>query len=181
MALATLPTFTPSAVIALVTPPPTQSDPAGISFPYFGIANTVALPAGSSPATVLITNLGPEPAFVLIATAVATTTGTASAGSLAVTLASGTSVVVGQAVVGTGIAQGTFVSAISGTALTLSQVTTAALVGGTLNFVAPVAPATGTAVQAGGELALAYVNSGFFSAFCTNGGSRAILNVAVGV
>src|ERR1039457_3919014 len=107
MALNLIGTFTPSATFALVTPPPTQSNPLGINLPYAGIANTVALPAGSSPASVLITNLGPEPAFVSLGVAVVSPTGTANAGSTAVTLSAGTSVAVGQSVVGTGIAQGT--------------------------------------------------------------------------
>ena len=181
MAINLIGTFTPSATFTLVTPPPTKSDPLGISMPYAGIANTVALPAGSSPATVLITNLGPEPAFISMGTAVVSPTGTAIAGSTAVTLSSGTSVVAGQAVVGTGIAEGTFVQAINGTALTLSQPTTAVLAGGTLSFVAPVTQATGIVVQVNTPLSLDYVGSGFLSALCTVGASRAILSVAVGV
>jgi len=186
MALNLIPTFTPSATFLLVTPPPTQSDPLGISMPYQGIANTVALPAGSSPATVLITNLGPEPAFMGLGTAVATTTGTAAAGVKAVTLASGASVAVGQAVIAVGVPQGTVVSAISGSGsgaiLTLSQATTAALSTTTIVFVAPVTPATGIAVMPNQPpVALDYVSSGYLSAICTVGASRAILSVAVGV
>ncbi len=55
------------------------------------------------------------------------TTGTASAASTALTVASGTGIKVGQMVTGLGIAAGTYVAAVSGTAVTLSQNTTAAL------------------------------------------------------
>jgi len=55
------------------------------------------------------------------------TTGTASSGSTALTVASGTGIAVGQEVSASGITAGTTVSAISGTSVTLSAVTTAAL------------------------------------------------------
>lgn len=55
------------------------------------------------------------------------TTGTASSGSTALTVASGTGIAVGQLVTGAGIAPGTYVSAVSGTSVTLSAATTAAL------------------------------------------------------
>ena len=182
MALATLSTFTPSASFTLVTPPPTQSDPLGISLPYAGIANTVALPAGSSPATILVTNLGPEPAFVGTGVAVATTTATAASGSKALVVASGTSIAVGQAAIAAGIPQGAVVTAVSGTAVTISLATTAALSTTAINFVAGVTPATGIAVMPNQPpLALDYVGNGFLSAICTVGASRAILSVAVGV
>jgi hypothetical protein len=57
----------------------------------------------------------------------ASTTGSASSGSTALTVASGTGIVPGQVVSGAGIAPGTFVAAVSGTSVTLSQNTTAAL------------------------------------------------------
>jgi hypothetical protein len=55
------------------------------------------------------------------------TTGTASAASTALTVASGTGIQKGQAVSGAGIAPGTSVTNVSGTAVTLSLNTTAAL------------------------------------------------------
>lgn len=55
------------------------------------------------------------------------TTGTASSGSTALTVASGTGIQVGQLVTGAGIAANTTVAAVSGTSVTLSQNTTAAL------------------------------------------------------
>jgi len=55
------------------------------------------------------------------------TTGTASSGSTALTVASGTGIAVGQLVTGAGIAAGTYVAAVSGTSVTLSANTTAAL------------------------------------------------------
>jgi uncharacterized protein (TIGR03437 family) len=66
---------------------------------------------------------------------VITTTGTASDASTALTVASGTGIAVGQPVLGTGIAAGTTVSAVNGTAVTLSAATTAALAGGAVSFV----------------------------------------------
>lgn len=57
----------------------------------------------------------------------ASTTGTASSGSTALTVASGTGIQVGQVVTGAGIAPNTTVAAVSGTSVTLSQNTTAAL------------------------------------------------------
>lgn len=62
------------------------------------------------------------------------TTGTASSGSTALTVASGTGIVVGQIVTGVGIAPGTSVAAVTGTAVTLSQNTTAALSTTAVNF-----------------------------------------------
>ena len=76
--------------------------------------------------------------FEVAPDAAVNTTGTASSGSTAVTLASGTGVVVGQIVTGTGIAPGTAVKAIAGTALTLSQNTTASLSTTALNFASTV-------------------------------------------
>ena len=184
MALTLVGTFTPSGYAQFAT----AQDP-GISTTFTGFYTTnpraiptaIALPAGSTPATVLISNAGPEPCWVSIAAATATTTGTATAGSTAVTLASGTSVAVGQVVVGAGIAPGTFVLVISGTALTLSQPTTAALSTTALNFVTPVTPSTGTLIQPGvAPLALAYVSSGFVCALCLNASSRSVLNISVG-
>ncbi|KAA6459646.1 hypothetical protein DYQ86_16130 [Acidobacteria bacterium AB60] len=62
------------------------------------------------------------------------TTGTASSGSTALTVASGTGIQVGQAVTGAGIAPNTTVAAVSGTSVTLSQNTTAALSGTAVTF-----------------------------------------------
>jgi hypothetical protein len=55
------------------------------------------------------------------------TTGTASANSTTLTVASGSGIVAGQLVAGAGIAPGTSVISVSGTTVTLSQPTTAAL------------------------------------------------------
>ena len=181
MALTTIPTFTPSGYATLVTPPATKSDPSGVSMPYYGIANTIALPAGSTPATILINNLGPEPAVVTVNTAAKTTTATATAGSTALTVASGTSIVIGQAAIAVGIPEGAFVTAVNGTAVTINVATTAALSTTAINFVTQVTLSTGTAVQVNTPLALAYVSSGFISAICSVGMSRAILAISVGV
>jgi len=75
----------------------------------------------------------------------ATTTGTASSGSTALTVASGTGIVVGQVVTGTGIPDPsqtgnpswTVVAAVAGTSVTLSQNTTASLSGTAVNFYTP--------------------------------------------
>lgn len=77
-------------------------------------------------------------------TAQATTTGTASSGATALTVASGTGIVVGQIVLGTNIpdpsqsgAAWTTVTAVAGTAVTLSQFTTGSLSGTTVKFYTP--------------------------------------------
>ena len=63
------------------------------------------------------------------------TTGTATTGSTALTVADATNVAVGDLVYGTGIAAGVTVAAVSGTAVTLSANTSAAINGGEINFV----------------------------------------------
>lgn len=70
--------------------------------------------------------------------AVASTTGTASSGSTALTVASGTGIVVGQVVVGAGIPWLTTVTVVAGTAVTLSQNTTAPLSVTAVSFYTPV-------------------------------------------
>jgi hypothetical protein len=72
--------------------------------------------------------------FEVSADAAVNTTGTASSGSTALTVASGTGIVVGQIVTGVGIAPGTSVAVVAGTAVTLSQNTTAALSTTAVNF-----------------------------------------------
>jgi hypothetical protein len=185
MALATIPTFTASGYLQMSTPPAPLPNASSTAYPplYGSVPNTLALPAGSSPATVLIQNLGPEPAIVLLTTAAATTTGTVAAGSMAMTVASGTSIAVGQAVIDSAgkLKQGTFVAAVSGTAVTLSQPALGAMSGAAVNFVVPVTLSTGIAVTPWWPLALAYVASGFISAISASPGSRSVLNVAVGV
>jgi hypothetical protein len=64
----------------------------------------------------------------------ATTTGTASLGSTALTVASGTGLAAGQLVFGSGIAPGTFLASGSGTSWALSQATTSALSSTTVAF-----------------------------------------------
>ena len=64
----------------------------------------------------------------------ATTTGTAISGSTALTVTSGTGIVVGQVVTGAGIAPSTTVAAVNGTAVTLSQATIAALSSTSVTF-----------------------------------------------
>jgi hypothetical protein len=86
----------------------------------------------------------------------ATTTGTASNGSTALTVASGTGLGVGQSVNGNGIAAGTVVSAVSGTSVTLSLATTAALSSTPLTFIGTVvATTTGTASTGSATLTVA--------------------------
>jgi hypothetical protein len=66
---------------------------------------------------------------------VTTSVGSASSGSTAVTLtASNTQILTGMLVTGTGIAAGTVVAAVSGTSVTLSANTSAAISAGTLTF-----------------------------------------------
>jgi len=87
------------------------------------------------------------PSPVTSSQAQANTTGTASSGSTALTVASGTGIVVGQVVIGTNIADPsnsgkawTTVTAITGTSVTLSQNTLGALSTTSLSFFTP--PAT---------------------------------------
>jgi hypothetical protein len=61
----------------------------------------------------------------------ATTTVTASAGSTALTVASGTSIAVGQIVTAFGIPSGAYVTVVSGTAITINVATLVALAAGT--------------------------------------------------
>jgi len=76
---------------------------------------------------------------------VASPTGTASSGSFTLTVSSGTGIIVGQVVTGTGIADPsqtghpawTVVENVSGTTVTLSQYTISAISGTTVNFYAP--------------------------------------------
>lgn len=177
MALAT---FTFQAAVNIATPPPLPPNPSSYVLPpYVPIATTVALPAGSSPTTVLVTNLGAEAAFVALTTAAATTTATGTAGSTTITVASSTSIATGQAAIAVGIAVGTYVVAVSGTTVTLSQPITAGLSGTTINFVTQVTPTTGVAVTAQSPVALAYGSNTFVSARCSSA-VGAFLNVAVG-
>lgn len=68
------------------------------------------------------------------ANVVATTTGTASSGSTALTVASATGIAAGQWVYGAGIANGTIVNSISGTNVILSAATTEALSSTSVSF-----------------------------------------------
>jgi hypothetical protein len=159
---------------------------------WLAVPTTVALPVGSSPAAVVIENLGPEPAFVLLTTAAATTTATqATVGALSIVVASDAGVQVGQSVVGVGIAPGTLVTgpatsssnpAVSSTTITISQPTTAVLSTTAVSFVVPVTLGTGIAVQVNQATPpLAYVSGGVVTAMCMNLGSKSILNIVVGV
>jgi hypothetical protein len=69
-------------------------------------------------------------------------TGTASNASTALTVTSGAGIAVGMPVSGTGIAAGTHVSAVSGTSVTLSANTTAAITAGTVFIGGPLRAAT---------------------------------------
>jgi lysophospholipase L1-like esterase len=64
----------------------------------------------------------------------ATTTGTASSGSTALTVASATGIGIGELVIGAGIPPGDLITAISGTSITLSVATTAALSSTSVSF-----------------------------------------------
>lgn len=62
------------------------------------------------------------------------TTATASSGSTTLTVASADNIMLNDPVSGTGLAQGTFVTAISGTSITISQATTGALSSAAVTF-----------------------------------------------
>jgi len=147
----------------------------------------VLLPSNLSPTAALIQCIGPQPAVILLGTAVATTTGTVAAGATAMTVASGTSIAVGQLIVGIGIASGTYVAAVTGTAVKLSQPAAAALSGATVNFVGAVTNATGIVVLPNTALPLLGIGSNtYLSYICQSGGyaggasSVAVLNIATG-
>lgn len=182
MALQTYPTLTPSGYLTFSVPPSRNSDPSGVQpAPYSPVANTQPLPAGSTPDKALITNVGSDSVFVVLTTAAKTTTATAAVGATVLTVASATSIAVGQAVLATGVPDGTFVTSVSGTAIGISQPVTAALSTTTINFVAPVTSNTGNAIAPNGVVSLAYGSNTFVSAICGGGSGRAVVNVAVGV
>jgi hypothetical protein len=184
MALTLVGTFTPSGYLTFQTaknPGVSNTFNGGVAYNPFAVPTGYALPAGSSPATVLIENAGPDACVVLISAAAESPTGTANAGSTALTVSSGTGIVVGQAVVGAGIAPGTTVAAVSGTAVTLSLATTAA-VSSTVNFLTVLTLQTGIMIQPGtSPLALDYVSSGFIQALAIAPNGASTVNVAVGV
>jgi hypothetical protein len=185
MALTLYPTFTPSGWLNFATALVQLQGVTQTGIPQFGsvAAPTGAkLPAGTSPASVLISNIGPDPAVVAIAAATASTTGTATAGSTALAVTSGTSIAVGQVVVGVGIAPGTVVASVSGTAVTLSIPTIAALSTTAVAFLNAIGYQSGIVVQPGNPpLGLAYVSSGYIQALCYNQSGKAVLNITVGV
>lgn len=186
MALQTLPTLTPSgyAEFATAIVPFNYTTFSGVPATQpTAVATAIALPAGTAPDKILLQNLGADPAIVTIAAAAATTTGTAAAGSTTMTVASATGIVVGQVVVAVGVPAGTAALAISGTTVTLTQATTAALSSAAVNFITPaqVGSVNGISCIPQDPLVLAYVASGFICAICINSASRAILNVTVGV
>lgn len=182
MALAT---FAPSgyALLTAATVPSISTTPSGITATNFVVAPmAIALPAGSAPAAVLLQNLGPDPASILIAAAAATTTATqAIVGSRTIVVASASGVAIGQVVVAAGISQGTLVVGISGTTITISQPTTAALSTTAVNFITAVTTTSGIACMPGAPLALAYVASGFVCGICLNPAGRSIISCTVGV
>jgi hypothetical protein len=181
MALTLIATFTPSAYLVLAAPPqPAYNPTLSAAGPQVPIANTLALPAGSSPASALITNIG-KPGVVLLTTATATTTGTVAPGSTAMTVASGANIAVGQAVIGAGLNPGTFVAKVSGTAVTLSQPAIAQMTTAAVNFVVPVTLSTGMMVTAQAPISLAYASNTFISVISIDAIGPTILYVAVGV
>jgi len=141
--------------------------------------SAVALPNGSTPDKVLLTNLSGEPAICLLTTAAATTTATGSQGSNTITVASATSIAVGQAAVAAGVPQGAVVTGISGTTVTLSMNLAAPLSSTAINFVNTVQLNTGIAIMPQQPQFLAIGSNTFLSA--VSSGTRTVLNVAVGV
>jgi len=171
MAVSTLPVFTPTGY--------TQ-----VTAKYYPQA--VALPLVGGETSALIQNIGPAPAVVLLGVTARATTGTVAAGSTAMTVANGTSVAVGQLIVGVGIVSGTYVAAVSGTAVTLSLAASAALSSTTVNFIASVTNATGIVVLPNNMLPLGIGSKTYLTYICQSGGysggasSTAALNIAVG-
>lgn len=114
-----------------------------------------------------------------VATTQATTTTGVTSGSASVTLAaSNANIVVGQIVTGTGIPAGTIVSAISGTALTLSQNATASAggVAVTLTFAGTeIIQLSAFSVQAGEDITLTLrAHSSYLDTLYFNGFTRSV-------
>lgn len=119
-------------------------------YPYYPITTSPITPSGGFsllspvqlPVQVTVGSISSQsnvtvwvaPRLLVTGPATVSTTGSASSGSTALTVASATNLFVGQSVAGTGIAAGTTVAAISGTAVTLSLVTTGVLSGGAVTF-----------------------------------------------
>jgi hypothetical protein len=129
---------------------------------------------------VLITNAGPDPAWVLLTTAAASPTGSAgSAGALSFTVSSNSDIALGQATIGTNIPAGAYVTGISGTTITVNVPLTG-VVSGTVNFVTQVTTHSGQVVTTPTPIALAYGSNTYISAITNNPQGRAVLSVSVG-
>ncbi len=92
--------------------------------------------------------------------ATATTTGTASQGSTALTVASGTGLAVGQLVFGSGIAPGTYLVSGGGLSWTLSQATTSALSSTTVAFYNLLTVTVGDSIPGVGSVSPAIIPPG---------------------
>jgi hypothetical protein len=94
-------------------------------------------------------------------------------------VASAANIAATQIVLGTGVAPGTIVTAITGTTVTLSQPVTAALSGTALVFIPTVTNSTGVAVTPSAFLPLG-VGSRTHISFISHSGLPSILNIATG-
>lgn len=169
------------------------------NFVALGVSNAFPLPAGSSPTTCIVTNLGNETVYVNLITPAASTTATqATVGVSTIVVASASSIAVGQVVIGAGIAGGpvipagylqypngvqrTTVVAINGTTITLSAPITAALSSTSVVFVTPVVLGSGLALPQGwSTVPLAIGSNTYIQMVCAALQSSSLVNVAVGV
>ena len=154
MAASTLPVFTPTAYTQVAA----QFYAKAVKFPLVG-----------GETTALITVLG-LPVVVAAATPAASTTATAAAGATTITLASGTSVALGQLIVGVGIAPGTTLIAGAGTSWTLSQPATAALSGTAVDLLASITNSGGVMVNQNSPLALGIGSNTYLIYLSQSGG-----------
>jgi hypothetical protein len=160
-------TVTPGAAyfpFAAVTSTTTTST---INAPVCTMSNAAIISTGT-----IITGVMPISQFTAAYGATATTTAaisvTSSTASITLTAATvNSNIVVGMGVTGTNIAAGTYVSAIAGTALTLSAAPTAATGTGTLSFYTPAIAIS--AVQGAPVVSGTYYQSAAGTALTTSG------------
>jgi len=171
MAATPAPVFTPTGAIRI----------AGQAYPQ-----AVLLPLKGGETTAMIQSYG-TPGSVLPVTPVLTTTATqATPGSTTINVASATGLAVGQFMNAAGIPPGTSVTAVNGTAVTISQPTVAALNATPITFFNPISPNSGVAVIPGTPLFIG-IGTNTWLAFTGDGGAPsfglsapAVMNVAVG-
>jgi hypothetical protein len=153
-------------------------------------AQVSPIPGAGSATTLIITALMAMPAVILLCQPVETPTGTATAGSLTVTVNSATGLLVGQLVYDStnplAIAPGTTIAAINGTKVTLSQPTLAALASDNLAVFTAVTLSSGMAVTANVPTSPLAIGSNTYISYIAHGGApgfglmNTVLNLTAG-